>query len=54
VPLGVKTAVQYGAVAVTQPTSGLENLDNMPVAEVSENPDRSVPLEEIAYAIPTK
>lgn len=54
VPLGVKTAVQYGAVAVTQPTSGLENLDNMPEAEVSENPDRSVPLEEIAYAVPTK
>jgi 1-phosphofructokinase len=54
VSLGVKTAVQYGAVAVTQPTSGLENLDNMPVAEVSENPDRSVPLEEIAYAVPTK
>ena len=54
VALGVQNAVQYGAVAVTQPTSGLENLDNMPVAEVSENPDRSVPLEEIAYAVPTK
>ena len=54
VPLGVQTAVQYGAVAVTQPTSGLENLDNMPIAEVAENPDRSVPLEEIAYAVPTK
>jgi 1-phosphofructokinase len=54
VPLGVQTAVQYGAVAVTQPTSGLENLDNMPVAEVAENPDRSVPLEETAYAVPTK
>jgi 1-phosphofructokinase len=54
VALGVQNAVQYGAVAVTQPTSGLENLDNMPVAEVTDNPDRSVPLEEIAYAAPTK
>jgi 1-phosphofructokinase len=54
VPLAVKTAVEYGAVAATQPTSGLENLDNMPVAEVAENPDRDVPLEETAYAVPTK
>jgi hypothetical protein len=52
--MGVKTAVQYGAVSVTQPTSGLTSLDNMPTAEVSDNPDRSVPLEEIAYAKPTK
>lgn len=54
VPLGVKTAVQYGAVAVTQPTSGLENLDNMPEAELTDNPDRSVPLEEVAHAVPAK
>ena len=54
VPAGVQNAVQYGAVAVTQPTSGLENLDNMPVAEVIENPDRDTALEEIAYAVPTK
>jgi 1-phosphofructokinase len=54
VAIGVQNAVQYGAVAVTQPTSGLENLDNMPIAEVSENPDRNVPLEEIAYAAPAK
>ena len=54
VSLGVKTAVQYGAVAVTQPTSGLENLDNMPIAEVTENPDRDAALEETAYAVPAK
>lgn len=54
VSMGVKMAVQYGAVSVTQPTSGLTSLENMPTAEVSDNPDRSVPLEEIAYANPTK
>ncbi|MEY4554761.1 MAG: hypothetical protein RL197_1188 [Actinomycetota bacterium] len=54
VPLGVKNAVQYGAVAVTQPTSGLENLDNMPEASVNADPDRNVPLEEVAHAKPTK
>jgi 1-phosphofructokinase len=54
VPMGVQTAVQYGAVSVTQPTSGLTSLENMPTAEVSDNPDRSVPLEEIAYSKPTK
>ena len=54
VPLAVKTAVQYGAVSVTQPSSGLANLDNMPESVVSENPDRSVPLEEVAYAKPSK
>jgi 1-phosphofructokinase len=54
VPLGVKTAVQWGAVAVTQPTSGLENLDNMPESTVTDSPDRSVPLEEVAYANPKK
>ena len=54
VPLGVKTAVQWGAVAVTQPTSGLENLNNMPESTVNDSPDRSAPLEEIAYANPKK
>ena len=54
VSLGVKTAVQYGAVAVTQPTSGLENLDNMPESVVTANPDRNVPLEEVAHAKPSK
>lgn len=54
VPAGVQNAVQYGAVAVTQPTSGLENLDNMPIAEVTENPDRDAALEETAYAVPAK
>jgi len=54
VALGVKQAVQYGAVAVTQPTSGLENLDNMPDSVVTDNPDRDVLLEEVAHATPTK
>ena len=48
VPLGVQTAVRWGAIAVTQPTSGLENLDNMPPATVDSEPDLNVPLEEIA------
>ena len=50
----MKTAVQYGAVSVTQPTSGLENLDNMPEAEITDNPDRDAPLEEVAHSAPTK
>lgn len=54
VPLGVATAVRWGAVAVTQPTSGLTSLDNMPESTVTDAPDRSTPLEEIAYAVPTK
>ena len=48
VPLGVQTAVRWGAIAVTQPTSGLENLDNMPPATVDPEPNLNVPLEEIA------
>jgi hypothetical protein len=48
VPLGVQTAVRWGAIAVTQPTSGLENLDNMPPATVDSAPNLNVPLEEIA------
>lgn len=54
VPLGVATAVRWGAVAVTQPTSGLTSLDNMPDSTVTDAPDRSTPLEEIAYAVPSK
>lgn len=54
VPLGVATAVRWGAVAVTQPTSGLANLDNMPDSALTDSPDRTTPLEEIAYAVPTK
>lgn len=45
---GVSTAVQWGAVAVQQPTSGLQNLDGMPEAILIENPDPSTPLDEPA------
>lgn len=48
VPLGVSTAVQWGAAAVTQPTSGLENIDNLPTAILDESPDRAAKLEEVA------
>jgi 1-phosphofructokinase len=44
----VQTAVRWGAIAVTQPTSGLSNLDNMPTATVDAEPNLNVPLEEIA------
>jgi 1-phosphofructokinase len=50
VPAGVKMAVQWGAVKVQQPTSGLQNLDNMPEAVVVENPDRATLLKEPAVA----
>ena len=48
VPKGVATAVQWGAIAVTQPSSGLENLDHMPPSSVTETPDRTAFLEEPA------
>lgn len=48
VPAGLKMAVQWGAVKVQQPTSGLQNLDGMPEATVVENPDRETPLKEPA------
>lgn len=48
VPLGVSTAVQWGAVAVTQPTSGLSSIDDLPPAILNEAPDRSAALEEPA------
>ena len=48
VPKGVGTAVQWGAIAVTQPSSGLENLNNMPTSSVTDEPDRSALLEEPA------
>lgn len=54
VPLGVSTAVRWGAVAVTQPTSGLTSLDNMPESTVTDSPNRDTPLEEVAYAVPSK
>lgn len=49
---GVGAAVQWGAIAVTQPSSGLENLDNMPSSIVSEEPDRTAHLEEPAVFHP--
>jgi 1-phosphofructokinase len=48
VPLGIQNAVKFGAIAVTQPTSGLANLDNMPESTLDLNPDLSLPLEEVA------
>jgi 1-phosphofructokinase len=50
VPVGVSTAVQWGAVAVTQPTSGLTDVDHLPESFLTENPDRTVALEEPAVA----
>lgn len=47
---GVATAVQWGAVAVTTPTSGLDNVDHLPESFVNDNPDRSKPLDEPAIA----
>jgi 1-phosphofructokinase len=46
---GVSAAVQWGAVAVQQPTSGLQNLDGMPEVFLVENPDPSTPLDEPAH-----
>ena len=50
VPIGVRTAVQWGAVAVTQPTSGLTDVDHLPDSFINDAPDRSVALEEPAKA----
>ena len=49
VPAGLKMAVQWGAVKVQQPTSGLQNLDGMPEATLVENPSRELPLKEPAH-----
>ena len=45
---GVCAAVQWGAVAVQQPTSGLQNLDHMPDVFLVEEPDPSTLLDEPA------
>lgn len=47
---GVATAVQWGATAVTQPTSGLDNVDHLPDSFIDETPDRSKALDEPAIA----
>jgi 1-phosphofructokinase len=48
VPVGAKAAVQWGAVAVTQPTSGLDNIDFLPEAFITEDLDLSAELKEPA------
>lgn len=48
VPKGVSMAVRWGAVKVQQPTSGLQNLDNMPDATLTAEPDRETLLDEPA------
>lgn len=53
VPLGVTTAVQWGAVAVSQPSSGLENIDNLPPGILTEHPDRNAALDEPAVFKPS-
>ena len=47
---GIKTGVQWGASKVTQPTSGLRSLDNLPASYLDEFPDRNKKLEEPALA----
>lgn len=48
VPVGAMAAVQWGATKVTQPTSRLENIDNLPEAFLTEGVDPSEPLKEPA------
>jgi len=51
VPLGITTAVQWGAMAVTQPSSGLEHIDNPPPGILNETPDRNHALDEPAIFV---
>lgn len=48
VPVGVQTAVQWGATKVTQATSRLDNISDLPEVFLTENPDLSAPLKEPA------
>jgi 1-phosphofructokinase len=48
VPVGAMAAVQWGAVKVSQPTSGLENIDNLPEVFLTEEVDLSADLKEPA------
>ena len=48
VPVGAMAAVQWGAVKVTQPKSGLSNIDNLPEVFLTEDVDLSVALKEPA------
>jgi 1-phosphofructokinase len=52
IPLGVKTAVQWGAMAVTQPTSGLTAVSPLPEGFLNLNPDLSTLLDEPAVGKP--
>jgi 1-phosphofructokinase len=48
VPVGAMTAVQWGAVKVSQPTSGLDHIDNLPEVFLTEDVDLAAPLKEPA------
>jgi 1-phosphofructokinase len=48
VPVGAMAAVQWGAVKVSQPTSGLDHIDNLPEVFLTEDVDLAAPLKEPA------
>lgn len=48
VPVGAMAAVQWGAVKVSQPTSGLDNIDNLPEVFLTEDVDLTAALKEPA------
>ena len=52
VPIGVKTAVQWGAIAVTQPTSGLTAVEPLPESTLNYSPDLNTALDEPAVGKP--
>jgi 1-phosphofructokinase len=52
VPIGVKTAVQWGAIAVTQPTSGLTAVEPLPESTLNYSPDLNTALDEPAIGKP--
>lgn len=52
VPMGVKTAVQWGAIAVTQPTSGLTAVEPLPESTLNYSPDLDTALDEPAVGKP--
>jgi 1-phosphofructokinase len=52
VPIGVKTAVQWGAIAVTQPTSGLTAVEPLPESTINYSPVLDTALDEPAIGKP--
>ena len=46
VPMGVKTAVQWGAIAVTQPTSGLTAVEPLPESTINYSPALDTALDD--------